>query len=575
MRRRFTLLLVGLGIGATIVLARADAPSPLALGHIGASLARDTGSGRLLVDYLATGSPAALAGIKKGDWITAIDGAPTQDMSAADVKHAATGAVGSVVTWTVRYPGPVQRQVSLVRKPILDVYLSAATAGDPAAEFYVGYFYDRSPAPARDLVQAIAWYRKSAEQGYSLAQFNLGFLYVNGLVLPDVRGDAAQRNPDQISSGERTLHQDYPNAFIWFSLAAAQDNPNAEYYLGMFYQHGHAVPRDDQKAFYWYDRAARHDIAYAQWNLAYLYENGLGVKRDLGEAMKWYVRAQTALPQNTSLRAHIALLSLRAFVENPDSASLDLSLFVTAFRPQLMPLFYLLLGAYLAGGLTLFYFTFRRREGPPGISIALGWLAFDLEGQAVALAAVYLAGALLTADNLFVATCLFSALPIILSTLGPNRKRMWQPSALSGKTLLLYGAGSLAAIFLLLQGYGQIYTFATHSAMPMQPTAVMITKAKQGSAWLTYACVAVALPMTEEILFRGYLFDALKPRCPDALVVIITAFVFALVHFQGLYFAPIFGFGLILGWVKLRTGSLRLPVLLHTLNNGLFLALAS
>jgi hypothetical protein len=103
----------------------------------------------------------------------------------------------------------------------------------------------------------------------------------------------------------------------------------------------------------------------------------------------------------------------------------------------------------------------------------------------------------------------------------------------------------------------------------------MITKAKQGSAWLTYACVAVALPMAEEILFRGYLFDALKRRCPDALVIIVTAFAFALVHLQGLYFAPLFGFGLIQGWVKLRTGSLRLPVLLHMLNNGLFLALAS
>jgi TPR repeat protein/membrane protease YdiL (CAAX protease family) len=570
------MLLVGLGFGAATVFAHADVSPPPATGHIGASLARDSDSGHLIVDYVAANSPAALAGIKKGDWITAINGASTQGMSAADARHATQGEVGSGVTWTVRYPGSVERQVSIVRKSIPDVYLSAAIAGDPAAEFYMGYFYHHEPAPTHDLVKAVDWYRKAAEQGYALAQFTLGYLYVNGLILPHDQGDStAEKNPDMISSGERNLHQDYPNAFVWFSLAAAQDNPNAEYYLGMFYQHGHGVVQDDQKAFYWYDRAARHDIAYAQWNLAYLYENGVGVKRNTGEALKWYARAQTALPQNTTLRAYIALLSLRAFVENPDSASLDLSLFVTAFRPQLMPLFYILLAAYVAGGVALFYFTVRQREGPPGIFIAIGWLVFNLEGQVIALAAVYLAGVLLTADNMFVATCLFSALPVILSTLGPNRKWMWKASAFSGKTLLLYGAGSFAATVILLQGYDQIYRLATHSAMPMQPTAVMITKAKQGSAWLTYACVAVALPMAEEILFRGYLFDALKRRCPDALVIIVTAFAFALVHLQGLYFAPLFGFGLIQGWVKLRTGSLRLPVLLHMLNNGLFLALAS
>jgi len=141
--------------------------------------------------------------------------------------------------------------------------------------------------------------------------------------------------------------------------------------------------------------------------------------------------------------------------------------------------------------------------------------------------------------------------------------------------LFLYGLGAYGMSLLLMVGYDQIYRLVTHAALPGQPTEVLISKAKHGSVWLTFACVAVGLPLAEEILFRGYLFEALQRRLPDAPVIILTAFAFSFVHFQGLYFAPLFGFGLVQGWVRLKTGSLRLPVLLHVLNNGLFIAVAS
>ncbi len=85
----------------------------------------------------------------------------------------------------------------------------------------------------------------------------------------------------------------------------------------------------------------------------------------------------------------------------------------------------------------------------------------------------------------------------------------------------------------------------------------------------------MVLPVAEEILFRGYLFDALKKYLPDVAVVILTALGFSLIHFQGLYVAPIFGFGLVQGWLRLRTGSIWLPVLMHVMNNGLLVAVSS
>lgn len=57
------------------------------------------------------------------------------------------------------------------------VWKECAEAGDKIAQTYLGEFYER----AADYSNAAVWYRKAAEQGYSRAQANLGFLLAKGL----------------------------------------------------------------------------------------------------------------------------------------------------------------------------------------------------------------------------------------------------------------------------------------------------------------------------------------------------------------------------------------------------------
>ncbi len=52
---------------------------------------------------------------------------------------------------------------------------------------------------------------------------------------------------------------------------------------------------------------------------------------------------------------------------------------------------------------------------------------------------------------------------------------------------------------------------------------------------------------------------------------VITAFCFALAHFQAFYFVPLFAMGLALGWLRLQTRSLRVPMLMHAFNNWIAL----
>jgi uncharacterized protein len=52
---------------------------------------------------------------------------------------------------------------------------------------------------SQDYATARGWYERAVAQGFSQAQSNLGFLYANGLGVP----------------------QDYVRAYMWWSLAAA------------------------------------------------------------------------------------------------------------------------------------------------------------------------------------------------------------------------------------------------------------------------------------------------------------------------------------------------------------------
>jgi TPR repeat protein len=73
-----------------------------------------------------------------------------------------------------------------------------------------------------------------------------------------------------------------------FRKAAEQGYPAAEYNLGVMYERGLALKKDDALAVAWYRKAAEQGYTNAQFNLGNMYSNGQGVARNYDEAMKWY-----------------------------------------------------------------------------------------------------------------------------------------------------------------------------------------------------------------------------------------------------------------------------------------------
>ncbi len=184
-------------------------------------------------------------------------------------------------------------------------YRKAAEAGHAVAQYNLGICYANGQGVTQDYSEAVKWYRKAAEAGYAAAQNNLGYRYENGLgVSKDIKeavkwyhkaaesGDAnAQCNLATCYYNGEGVTQDYSEAVKWYRKAAESGNAAAQCNLGYCYENGLDVSKDIKEAVKWYRKAAEAGNANAQCNLATCYYNGEGVTQDYNEALNWYFKA--------------------------------------------------------------------------------------------------------------------------------------------------------------------------------------------------------------------------------------------------------------------------------------------
>ena len=160
--------------------------------------------------------------------------------------------------------------------------LSAALSGDAAAQYRLGEMYDLGQGVAQDYAQAVAWYRRAAEQGHAPAQFALAEMYKNG---------------DGVT-------KDLTQAVKWYRRAADGGSAGAQLLLGVLYEGGTGVRQDYTDAARWYRRSAEQGDARAQLLLANLYQSGQGVPRSLVAAYALYTVSTDRDPKNNPSLGH-------------------------------------------------------------------------------------------------------------------------------------------------------------------------------------------------------------------------------------------------------------------------------
>ena len=86
---------------------------------------------------------------------------------------------------------------------------------------------------------------------------------------------------------------DAVEAVKWFRLSADQGYPKAQNNLGMAYDTGTGVPHDAVEAATWFRLAANQGEALAQVNLGKMYATGEGVPKDIVLAHMWFTVSST------------------------------------------------------------------------------------------------------------------------------------------------------------------------------------------------------------------------------------------------------------------------------------------
>jgi len=82
-----------------------------------------------------------------------------------------------------------------------------------------------------------------------------------------------------------------PLAFREFHSSAGQGDAGSQFNVGLMYEQGIGVEKDEIQAVDWYRKAAGQGVSSAQYNLAVLYENGRGTAVDFAQANAWYRKA--------------------------------------------------------------------------------------------------------------------------------------------------------------------------------------------------------------------------------------------------------------------------------------------
>ena len=88
---------------------------------------------------------------------------------------------------------------------------------------------------------------------------------------------------------------------------------------------------------------------------------------------------------------------------------------------------------------------------------------------------------------------------------------------------------------------------------------------------LTMQALALVTPLSEEIMFRGFVLRGLLYRVGPGPAVVATALVFGAFHLDAGTIIPIFFTGLALGWLYVRTGSLWPCIAAHAGQNAIAL----
>lgn len=130
---------------------------------------------------------------------------------------------------------------------------------------------------------------------------------------------------------------------------------------------------------------------------------------------------------------------------------------------------------------------------------------------------------------------------------------------------------TIAAIVSIATLAAAFVTDAVSVLLPPMPQWLedVMNQMLEAPLWLTLLSVSVFAPFFEEWLCRGIILRGLLSKNSPTLAITVSAAFFAVIHMNPWQALPAFILGLLFGYVYYKTGSLKLTMLMHCVNNTL------
>ena len=196
----------------------------------------------------------------------------------------------------------------------------AANSDEPAAQEWLGWFYDNGLGVEPDTQKAAYHYRLAANAGQNYSRWRLGVMIDQG-------------------NAPGTLE----DAYSLFQMAADADFTNAMVSMAVMQALGRGTDQDYEAALANYMRAARAGNPNGTRGVGVHFALGQGVPQDLAEAAAWFLvgAASGDSQSNDNLSAVTDGISdeeMSAIVDRADAIAQELGIEVTiVFKPSKQP----------------------------------------------------------------------------------------------------------------------------------------------------------------------------------------------------------------------------------------------
>jgi membrane protease YdiL (CAAX protease family) len=198
----------------------------------------------------------------------------------------------------------------------------------------------------------------------------------------------------------------------------------------------------------------------------------------------------------------------------------------------------------------------------------IAWFLLWQGGPLDMAAAIHIVGGGLT-----ISLSVIMGLPAVLAALWIAIRMSRTPFA-DYLALRLFSWANLAigvvGLFVLVMGWDFISRATGREVQPGFMGDVLKSARADGALWLLALAFCVAAPMSEEFFARGFLYRGWSESfLGPAGAILLSSLVWTLLHLQYDWFflGEVFSIGLWLGYLRYRSNSTWLTVILHGLNN--------